>query len=121
MHIDDIKEKFPFLTGIKLCDTEDLIVLVQNMDDKFITFYDINSLKTTEEQKELISLADEWWWESNRIIPPNLFIGDRIKKFKYVLKSFSLKETEIIFGPTVSLNNLLSKKIKRKQIQFIRT
>jgi len=41
--------------------------------------------------------------------------------FRNFLLSFSIKETEILFGPTVQLSDLTqSKRVRRKTVQLVR-
>jgi len=60
-----------------------------------------------------------WWNESNRLLPINIFMQGAMSQFRECLQTFKLKETEILFGPVTSLNNLLTKRIKRRQIKLI--
>lgn len=117
--IEEIKEQFPFLTGIKHGGKE-YIAIVQNSDDKVITFYDIESTSSKEETKELLEMGDIWYWESNRKIPINIFLKGKMKRFSHCMKTVYKKDTEILFGPITSLNNILKKRIKRRQIKLVK-
>ena len=117
--IDDIEQKLPFLSCVRHNDVE-FIGIVQNTNDKFISLYDFNSIRTPEEKRIFLDLGDVWWWESNRYLPINIFLPDEMRAFRPYIKSFSLKETEIIFGPTTSLSNLMQKRIKKRQISLVR-
>jgi len=117
--VSQIQEKFPFLTLLKHQDHE-FVGIVQNSDDKVLTFYDFDSLRTAEEKKLFLELGDIWWWESNRILPINIFIGKQMKLFQYSLKTVIVKDVEIVFGPVTSLNNIMKKRIKKRQIQLVR-
>ena len=117
--LDQIKENFPFITAIK-CHKDIYIGIVQNTDDKFVTLYDYSMLKSSDERQQFLNLGEIWWNESNRLLPISVFLPGQLTKFRYCLKTISLKESTILFGPTVSLANLTKKRIKRKQIQLIR-
>jgi hypothetical protein len=63
-----------------------------------------------------------WWWESNRKIPINIFIGKDFVKFRPYLRTYTLKELKVIFGPVTKLSALTdSKRIRRKTVQLLRT
>lgn len=118
-NLDDIKEKFPFLSGLK-CQTSEYIGIVQNSDEKIISFYDYESIRTAEEKKLFLELGEIWWWESNRLLPINIFLQGQMVEFRYILKTVVNKDVEIMFGSLTSLNNIMRKRIKKRQIQLIR-
>lgn len=115
-----LQDNFPFLSGIKHQDRE-YIGVIQNHDEKILSFYDFDVINTSSEKKLFLALGDTWWWESNRLLPINIFLNSKMKPFRYCLKTIAVKETVITFGPVTSLNNLIKKRTKRKQIQLIRT
>lgn len=119
IELTQIEEKFPFLSCIRYQEDE-FIGIIQNMDEKIITFYDFNSMQTSDEKKLFLSLGDIWWWESNRMLPINIFLSAEMKIFRPYTKTFNIKDSEVIFGPTTSLNNLMQKRIKRRQITLVR-
>ena len=115
----DLQNNFPFLTGLIYRQIE-YIGIIQNSDDKIVSFYDFNNIKTPEDQKLFIELGQEWWWESNRKLPINIFLGDEMGIFRYCLRTIISKDVKILFGPVTSLNDMVTKRIKRRQIQLIR-
>ncbi len=119
IHLEEIKEKFPFLSGLR-CQTFEYIGIIQNSDDKIISFYDYESIKTPEEKKAFLLLGETWWWESNRLLPINIFLQGQMVDFRYCLKTVINKDIEIMFGSVTSLNNIMRKRIKKRQIQLIR-
>lgn len=119
INLHEIKEKFPFLSGIK-CQTTEYIGIVQNSDDKIMSFYDYESIRTPDEKKIFLHLGETWWWESNRILPINIFLQGQMQDFRYCLKTVVNKDIEIMFGSVTSLNNIMRKRIKKRQIQLIR-
>lgn len=119
INLEEIQEKFPFLSGIK-CQTNEYICIIQNSDDKIISFYDYESIKTAEEKKLFLELGETWWWESNRLLPINIFLQGQMQDFRYCLKTVVNKDIEIMFGSVTSLNNIMKKRIKKRQIQLIR-
>jgi hypothetical protein len=119
INLVEINEKFPFLTGIR-CQNHEYIGIIQNCDEKIISFYDYESIKTAEEKLLFIELGETWWWESNRLLPINIFLQGQMSPFRYCMKTIVNKDVEIMFGPTTSLNNIMKKRIKKRQIQLIR-
>ena len=82
--------------------------------------YDISAIKSDEEKKIFLEMGEAWWWESNRKIPINIFLKKEMQTFRYAIKTFNSKDTEIVFGPVVNLSEIAEKRIKRKSIQLVR-
>lgn len=114
-----ISEKFPFLTGIKYMENEHVGIVV-NSDNHMLSFYDIGAIQSQEEKKLILELGDTWWWGSNRQLPIDVFLRAEMKPFRYCLRTFMMKDAEILFGPTVSLQDLIKKRIKRRSIQLVK-
>jgi hypothetical protein len=119
INLEEIQEKFPFLTGIR-CQNQEFIGIIQNSDEKIISFYDYESIKTSEEKILFLQHGETWWWESNRLLPINIFLQGQMSSFRYCLKTIMNKDVEIMFGSVTSLNNIMKKRIKKRQIQLIR-
>ena len=119
MDIEYIQENLPFLACIEY-GKETFIGIVQNADEKIITFYDLSVIKSEAQRKKLLDLGHIWWNESNRLLPISVFLVENMKEFRFCLKTLSAKEAVVMFGPVVSLSNLVKKRIKRKQIQLVR-
>jgi hypothetical protein len=117
--IVELLEKFPFLTVISYCGSE-YVGIVQNTDATTISFYDFQIIPTDDLKVYFLKLGEQWWWESNRMLPINIFIKGEMAHYKIYLKTFSLKETQIMAGPVVSLNDFFKKRIKRRNIQLVR-
>ncbi len=75
---------------------------------------------TPDEKAKLIELGEIWWWESNRMIPINIFLKDDMNQFKYVLMTMNSKDVKVGLGPTVNLNKLAIKRVKRKSVQLVK-
>jgi len=117
--IKEFLDKFPFLS---LCryGTNEYIGIVQNVSNNIASVYVYNKLKDKDDKKLFLDLGEEWWWESNRTIPINIILGNRWALFKPILSTFTIKDFEILYGPTISLQDVMQKRVKRRQIQLIR-
>jgi|TARA_B100001094_G_scaffold223716_1_gene217913 hypothetical protein len=117
--IDSTKEKYPFLTGILYGGVE-YVGIVVNHDNSILTFYDIEKIPTIENRKTFLEMGETWWWESNRMLPIDVFLNIEMRMFQPCLKTFIMKDVEILFGPVTTLQNLLKKRIKRRGIQLVK-
>ena len=71
-------------------------------------------------KKKFLQYGESWWWESNRQLPIDIFLFHEMKPFRNYLRTFIMKDIEVLFGPTTSLQNLIKKRIKRRGIQLVR-
>lgn len=117
---DDVLKLLPFLNIIKHNSIE-LVGIIQNADEKIISFYDFNSIKTPELKNYFLKLGEEWWNESNRILPINIYIGKEMGIYRSCLKTYNTKEVEVVHGQITSLNTLLKKRIKKRQISLVKS
>lgn len=118
VNLEEIRSRFPFLTGIRY-QSREYIGIIQNSDERIISFYDYEVIKTAEEKKAFLELGELWWWESNRTLPIQIFLQGQMSPFSYCLKTIINKDVEIMFGPVTSLNNIIKRRIKKRQIQLI--
>lgn len=114
----DILEQFPFLSLCKAGEDE-IVGIIQNYTSTVASVYVYNVLNCTEDKQEFLGFGEEWWWQSNRQLPINLVIGPKFKKFSYCLRTYNIKDFEILHGEPVSLQNIITKRIKRRQIQLV--
>ncbi len=117
--IKQTTEKYPFLTGLKYGEDE-YVGIVINHDNSIITFYDIERIESEDVKKKFLQYGESWWWESNRQLPIDIFLFHEMKPFRNYLRTFIMKDIEVLFGPTTSLQNLIKKRIKRRGIQLVR-
>lgn len=118
----DIKallEQYPYLTYI-VYGGNDYVGIVQNADEQITTIYDFGSLKTPEQKSKFLELGEQWWWESNRIIPINVFLKSDWTLFKFCVKTMNSKDVEIKYGPQTSLKEIAAKRSKRRSITLVR-
>ena len=116
---NEIEEKYPFISVITYGGNE-YVGIVVNQDQYVTTILNFSSLKTTEDKQYLLQLGEIWWMESNRLIPISIFIRKEIDQIKYCQMSMNSKDVKVTLGPTVNLNNLHIKRIKRKSVQLVR-
>ena len=117
--LTDFLEKYPFFALIRYSDSE-YICIIQNQDLDITTIYDYQSLRTTLHRQLFITLAEQWWWESNRKIPINIFMKNEWSQFRYTVKTLLTKDVVMVAGHSVCLNDLANKRTKRKSVQLVR-
>jgi hypothetical protein len=117
--IEKLKEKYPF---ISFCTYggEEYVGIIQHQDNTITAFYDYGGIADLQLKKRFIELGTEWWEESNRQIPINIFLKTDWDIFKPYLKTFINRDLVIIHGPCTSLHNLSSKRVKRRSITLVR-
>ena len=115
----DIENNFPFLSVVNYGGQE-YIGIVINQDSAVTSMYVYTVLNTKKEQEKFLELGDVWWWESNRLIPINIFLRKEVEKFKYCIMTMNSKDVKVTVGPTVNLNNMSIKRVKRKNVQLIK-
>ena len=122
MQEQDIKkllEQYPFISYLTY-GGNDYIGIIQNVDDIITTIYDFSVLKTEEQKLRYLELGEQWWWESNRLIPINVFLKQDWAEFRVTLKTMNSRDVKIQFGPHVSLKEIAAKRTKRRSITLVR-
>ena len=112
-------EKYPFLSLV-IYGGEEYVGIIQNADDTVMSIYDYSRIKTLEEKEMFLELGDVWWWESNRMIPINLFLKHEWSLFSKLLVNLNAKDCEVKYGPQVSIQELAKKRSKRRNIQLVK-
>lgn len=115
----NLTQCYPFISYVVNGEFE-YVGLIQNSDDSITTIYDYGAIKDHALREKFLTLADQWWWESNRKIPINLFLKKEWTEFKPFLRTLNSKTVEVKFGPMPHLNELNTKKSKRKSVTAIR-
>ena len=118
-HYKKLLSQYPFISYVTY-GGNDYIGIVQNFDEVITTLYDFGSIKEEQYKKLFLELGETWWWESNRLIPINVFLKQDWMIFKGCLRTMNSKDVEIKIGPYVSLKEMASKRSKRKSITLIR-
>lgn len=119
MLLKNIENDFPFISVATYGGVEYVGIIV-NQDQYVTTMYIYNDLIDNKHKKQFLELGDIWWWESNRMIPINIFLKDDMNQFKYVLMTMNSKDVKVGLGPTVNLNKLAIKRVKRKSVQLVK-
>jgi hypothetical protein len=116
---EKIAERYPFITFCTYASNE-YVGVIQNRDDQITTIYDFGGIVHEVQKRDFLELANQWWWESNRSIPINIFLKQDWEQFRPYLKTFINKDLDIVLGPATSLQELSRKKIKRRSITLVR-
>lgn len=121
MEIDYQKllDQYPFLSFITYGGNE-YIGIIQNIDDVITSIYDFAVLKSDQEKRSYLELADSWWWESNRMVPINIFLKQEWAPFRATLKTFNSKDVALKYGPAISLKENAQRRSKRRSITLVR-
>lgn len=114
-----LTENHPFITVCSYA-TQDYVGIVQNRDDMVTTIYDYGSIVDPVIKEKFLELGDTWWWESNRLIPINLFLKDEWAMFKPYLRTFNNKSLVIVHGPVCSMAELSKRRSKRRSITLVK-
>ena len=116
---EDIRANFPFISVVHYGGLEYVGVVI-NQDQYVTSIFDYELLRTEDERREFLLLGEAWWWESNRTIPITIYMRAEMEPYRYAIKTMSTKDVDIVFCPTVNLNNIAIKRVKRKMIQLVK-
>lgn len=114
-----LTETHPFITVCSYAGN-DYVGIIQNRDDSVTTLYDYGAIVAQETKTKFLELGDVWWWESNRLIPINLFLKDDWAMFKPYIRTFTNKSLIILHGPVCSMSELHKRRSKRRSITLVR-
>ena len=114
-----LSENHPFITVCSYAN-QDYVGIVQNRDDTVTTIYDYGSIVDPDIKRRFLELGEIWWWESNRLIPINLFLKEEWTVFRPYLRTFNNKSLSILHGPTCSINELTKRRSKRRSITLVK-
>ena len=99
----DIEEKFPFLSVV-IYGGQEYVGIINNQDAFITSMYIYTDLRSDEAKARFVELGEVWWWESNRMIPINIFLQKDMDQFKPVLMTMNSKDVKVSLGPTVNLS-----------------
>ena len=119
MLLKDIEQNFPYISVVTYGGNE-YVGIIANQDQYVTSMYVYTNLRTDQEKIAFLELGDVWWWESNRMIPINIFLRKEIARFGYAVMTMNSKDVKVSIGPCVNLHNLTIKRVKRKSVQLVR-
>ncbi len=114
-----LSENHPFITICSYAN-QDYVGIIQNRDDVVTTIYDYGAIVDSMLKERFLALGDTWWWESNRLIPINLFLKEEWIVFKPYLRTFDNKSLTILHGPICSISELSKRRSKRRSITLVK-
>lgn len=114
-----LSKNHPFITVCSYAG-QDYVGIVQNRDDIVTTIYDYGAILDQSLRDRFLELGDIWWWESNRLVPINMFLKEEWVVFKPYLRTFNNKSLAVVHGPTCSMLELAKRKSKRKSITLVK-
>lgn len=118
--IEKILERFPFMSYGTMLDIE-YLGIVQNSDAQLLSMYVIDAIPTEDLRKEFLAAGEAWWWGSNRQVPINIFLKERFRPYRAYLKHFSSKDFTLLFGPAVSLQETIARRVRKRQVTLVRS
>ena len=119
MLLKEIENQYPDISVVAYGGNE-YVGIISNQDAFVTSMFIYTALKTIDEKELLLDLGDIWWWESNRMIPINIFLKKEMERFNYSLLTMNSKNVKVVIGPCVNINNLSIKRVKRKGVQLIK-
>jgi len=114
-----LSDTHPFMSVVSYANQE-YVGIIQNRDDIVTTLYDYGAIIDKDAKNKFLELGDTWWWESNRLIPINLFLKTDWILFKGFLRTFSSKSLVILHGPVCSMQDFNKRRIKRRSITLVK-
>ena len=114
-----LSQNHPFITVMSYAN-QDYVGIIQNRDDIVTTIYDYGSIIEPEVKQKFLELGDIWWWESNRLVPINLFLKNEWLPFKNYIRTFNNKSLVILHGPIVSMSEFTKRRSKRRSITLVK-
>ena len=114
-----LSENHPFIT-VRSYANQDYVGIVQNRDEMVTTIYDYGSIIDPNTKEKFLELGEVWWWESNRLIPINLFLKEDWAMFKPYIRTFNNKSLVVVHGPVCSMAELSKRRSKRRSITLVK-
>ena len=119
MLLKDIETNLPYISVVTYGGNE-YVGIISNQDAYITSMYIFSALKTDIEKEIFLEMGNTWWWESNRMIPINIFLRREMQSFSYAIMTMNSKDVKVTIGPCVNLNDLNFKRVKRKSVQLVR-
>lgn len=119
MLLKDIEQNFPYISVVQYGGIE-YVGIITNQDQNVTSMYVYSNIRSEEHKKIFLEMGETWWWESNRLIPINIFLRQEMESFRPYLITMNSKDVKVTLGPCVNLSNLSIKRVKRKNVQLVR-
>ena len=119
MLLKEIEDRFPYISVVAYGGHE-YVGVICNQDQYVTTMFVYTSLRNEYDKNLLIDLGEVWWWESNRMIPINIFLKQEVDPLRYSMMTMNSKDVKVVIGPCVNVNNLSVKRVKRKSVQLVK-
>lgn len=117
--IKQLLDQYPYLTYLTYGGNE-YIGIIQNSDEQITTIYDFSALQNKDQKRKFLELGEIWWYESNRLIPINVFLKQDWQEFRFCVRTMNSKDVAIKIGPQLSLKEMAAKRSKRRSITLVR-
>lgn len=117
--IQSLLDQWPFLSYGSMSE-QYYLGIVQNSDSQLISMYLLDMMPDKKIREGFLDKGLMWWWESNRQLPINIFIGQEFKVFRPYLKHFPRKDFQLLYGPAVSLQETISRRVRKRQVTLVR-
>lgn len=117
--LQKLLEKFPFLSYGTLLDTH-YLGIIQNSDSQLLSMYVIDMIPTEDMRRDFLQCGEEWWWQSNRLLPINIFLKEKFRPYRPFLKHFNRKDFDLKAGPSVSLQETIARRVRKRQVTLLR-
>lgn len=104
----------PYITVVRHNDIE-YYGIIKIKSKQYITLYCLSNMPQ-KKQEEIVNYAKVWWLQSNRTIPISLFLREEMEEFEQYTKRFDTDSVTLVSGVLISLSDLPTKRIKRRNI-----
>lgn len=105
---------YPFITVIEH-DDRVYYGIIKIKSKQYISLYCFQEMSASD-QEDLFELGKQWWWQSNRLIPISLYMQEEMERFEFCVKRFNTDSVKLITGPLISLSDLPTKRVKRRNL-----
>lgn len=105
---------YPYVTVIEH-DGSMYYGIIKIKSKQYCTLYCFHLMDESQQEK-LLDLAYTWWCQSNRTIPICLFFREEMEQYEDYTKRFNTDTVNFVSGPVISLSDLPTKRIKRRNV-----
>lgn len=115
----DRLRRYPYLTYLQVGEIA-VLGVVQNVGPQTVNVFDFAHLRTDEQRKGFLKLAEEWWFESNTQVPIDVFLGPKFDYLLHCLRIYPRSAVIDVQGPLINLDDQFKRRIRRRRIEFIK-